>query len=145
MVNGPSTILVVDDDDDSRDILRSLLRDEGHRAVVARNGRLALDVLRLFTPDLIVLDLKMPVLDGWGFDRERARNPRLQQVPIIVVSAFNHNEGRLYEIDAKYFFRKPIDVPLFLRVVGALVRGSELDPKTAALAGRHTLTASGSR
>ena len=141
MVNSASTILVVDDDDDSRDILRSLLRDEGYRVVVARNGRLALDVLRLFTPDLIVLDLKMPVLDGWGFDRERARNPRLRSVPVIVVSAFDHTEGRLYEIDAQCFFRKPIDVPLFFQCVHAILGGGELDPRTRERAGRGQLIA----
>src|SRR5688500_10288251 len=141
MTESASTILVVDDDDDSRDILRALLRDDGYRVVVARNGRLALDVLRLFTPDLIVLDLKMPVLDGWGFDRERSRNPRLSSVPLVVVSAFDHTEGRLYELEAKCFFRKPIDVPLFLEGVRTLLGGDDLAPRMARLAGRAQLMA----
>ena len=94
-------IVIVEDDEDSRDVLRAVLEAEGFRVAVARNGRAALDLLRVFVPAVIVLDLRMPELDGWGFDRARAFLPGVRDVPVIVVSAFSHPEARLHELDAQ--------------------------------------------
>ena len=103
-------VLVVDDDDAIREALCELLEDAGFATVGARHG---LEALRVLTasptaPTFILLDLMMPVMDGWAFCRSRWRSQTLRQIPVILISAVdlsetNHPTG----IDA--FLRKPID------------------------------------
>ena len=77
-------VLVVDDDPDILDALSEILEVEGYDVQRARNGREALQRLEQAMPDLVLLDLMMPVMDGWAFARSRARGAR---PPIIVLSA----------------------------------------------------------
>ena len=80
-------VLVVDDDASIRDLLAEELRYSGYSVITARNGSEALDRLHVTMPDVIVLDLMMPVMDGWTFV-ERYRDSAVRQsVPIIAVSA----------------------------------------------------------
>ena len=82
------SILVVEDDEDAREAMVALLQMKGYRAVPAGNGREALDYLdQAPAPDLIILDLWMPVMDGWHFRSEQTRNPRIAHIPVIVVTA----------------------------------------------------------
>jgi CheY-like chemotaxis protein len=82
------TILVVEDDDASREALRDLLVDEGYAVATALNGRLALEYLRgAPAPSLILLDLLMPEMDGDAFLGERKRDPALSAIPVILMSA----------------------------------------------------------
>jgi CheY-like chemotaxis protein len=82
-------ILIVDDDPDIRDTVGDVLADEGYDVKLAANGREALDWLvqaeRL--PDLVLLDLMMPELDGWGFVAEVDRSERFAALPIVIFSA----------------------------------------------------------
>ena len=103
-------VLVVDDDDAIREALCELLEDAGFATVGARHGLEALKILAAMatTPTFILLDLMMPVMDGWAFCRSRWRSQTLRQIPVILISAVdlsetNHPTG----IDA--FLRKPID------------------------------------
>ena len=81
-------VLVVDDDRHVRDALRALLETMGFRVAVAVNGADALERLRHETlPCLVVLDLEMPVLDGWGFRDALLHEPRFARIPVIVISA----------------------------------------------------------
>lgn len=81
-------VLVVDDDADIRDTLCQVLEDEGYRVAAAANGQLALDYLASHpAPNLIVLDLMMPVLDGWQFMVHKGANPALAGIPVLVVTA----------------------------------------------------------
>ena len=80
-------ILVVDDDPDIRESLREVLEDEGYAVACVGNGREALDYLhREPRPRVILLDLMMPVMDGWQFRREQQRDPSLAPIPVVVVS-----------------------------------------------------------
>src|SRR5437667_10097986 len=80
-------LLVLEDDDNTRTALAVLLRDAGYVVVSAANGREALDRLRNGpTPDLVLLDMLMPVLDGWHFLRQLKALPYLADVPIVVVT-----------------------------------------------------------
>jgi CheY-like chemotaxis protein len=81
-------VLVVDDDQDIRDALCELLRDEGYDAVAAGNGQEALAYLGAGRmPCVILLDLMMPVMDGWEFRRRQASDPELSKIPVIVITA----------------------------------------------------------
>ncbi len=113
---GPSCVLVIEDDHDARVALRNILEEEGYRVVSVTDGRRALDTLermRAEPPQLILLDLMLPVMDGWQFiERLRAAHG-LSQIPIAVISAFEREppEGVVE------YLRKPIKLEALLRLV----------------------------
>lgn len=82
-------ILVVDDDASLREQIVALLRDEGYRTLGAANGREALDVLETDTPSLILLDLSMPVMDGWQFLAERERHRTARKAAVVLLSGMS--------------------------------------------------------
>jgi CheY-like chemotaxis protein len=110
-------ILVVDDDAGSRRALTTLLRDEGFAVAAVAGGRDAMDYLQGSPlPQLIVLDLMMPDVDGWDVRHAQKIDPRLAAIPVIAVSA----AGKLPDADAQ--FRKPLDFEKFLGAVKKYVR-----------------------
>lgn len=125
------TVLVVDDDQDQREALRDLIREEGFRSVGAKDGAAALGVLRLFTPALIVVDIRMPEVDGFAFDRARCSDPRLANIPEIVISGMGFPDVRLQELGAQFFLRKPIDPRLFARLLRCILQRTEVDAETS--------------
>ncbi len=101
-----SDVLIVDDDPDCVDALRFLLEDQGYRVQVAQNGREALDHFASGgRPDVIILDLLMPVMDGLEFLRRRREDPVLAGTPVIVLTA---TDGRIASRD-DVVLRKPVD------------------------------------
>jgi CheY-like chemotaxis protein len=112
-------ILVVEDDDDAREAMVALLQMKGYRAVPAGNGKEALDYLhKAPVPDLIILDLWMPVMDGWQFRAEQIKDPRLKKVPVIVVTALSDRD----DLDANEVIIKPVDVDRLLTSVSQYCR-----------------------
>ena len=87
--NDRGAILVVDDDESLREQIVALLRDEGYRALGAANGREALDVLETDTASLILLDLSMPVMDGWQFLAEREHHHAARQAAVVLLSGMS--------------------------------------------------------
>lgn len=81
-----ATVLVVDDDADVTDTMREILEDEGHRVMVANNGRQALELARSVRPDLVLLDLEMPEMDGRHFLALVRATPELASVQVVVLS-----------------------------------------------------------
>ncbi len=81
-------ILVVDDDDDFRETLSEVLTEAGYPVQQAENGEVALAKAAEEAPGIVLLDLKMPVLDGWGVMERMRENPRSAAVPILVLSAY---------------------------------------------------------
>jgi CheY-like chemotaxis protein len=103
-----SGILVVDDDPDIRDSLKEVLEDEGYTVNCVANGREALEYLhRSPRPCVILLDLMMPVMDGWQFRREQKLDPRIADIPLIVITATGK---RPVLIDADELVMKPLDL-----------------------------------
>ena len=101
-----ATILVVDDDAAVVRPLARFLELEGFTTVTAANGLEALKYLRGGGgASVIVLDLRMPVMDGWAFRREQLRDPMLAQIPVVVLSGADHD--RVPEILAAAAFEKP--------------------------------------
>jgi CheY-like chemotaxis protein len=80
-------VLIVEDDEDCREMLAALLVAHGYRIVTAENGAEALTVARQHQPCLILLDLMMPVMDGEDFRRTQLADPQIRDIPIVVVSA----------------------------------------------------------
>jgi CheY-like chemotaxis protein len=81
-------ILVVDDDDDFREALSEVLVDAGYPVQQAENGEVALARTAVEVPGVVLLDLKMPVLDGWGVMERMRNDPRSAAIPILILSAY---------------------------------------------------------
>ena len=109
-------ILIVDDDRDTREGLAEVLALAGYLVRTAANGKIALQQARENRPDLIVLDLVMPVMSGWQFMEAQRRDPGLAPIPVIVASASidSRVEG------AAFLLRKPFDPDTLLAVVAGL-------------------------
>src|SRR4051794_30084130 len=113
-------VLIVEDDADLRDMMATLLDLEGFETVAAPNGDAALELLdpRL---DAIVLDLMMPVMDGWEFRRRQLSHPRVADIPVIVVSAVHvQREGGTVACAAH--LSKPIDFDRLIRTLASVCR-----------------------
>ena len=82
------SILVVDDDDDFREALCEVLSEAGYPVEQAGDGEAALRRMAVEAPGLVLLDLKMPVLDGWGVVDRMRRDPATAPIPVLVLSAF---------------------------------------------------------
>ena len=114
---GAGFILVIDDDADIRESLSEMLIDEGHRVRMAANGREGLDLLRTSpTPCMILLDLMMPVMNGWQFVREQAGDPLLASIPVWVITAAGDAHPPPPGVTG--VLRKPFQLSQLLDVVG---------------------------
>ena len=113
----PPTVFIIEDDPDTREMLGRFLELEGFRVETAENGRQALERLEAGTrASVIVLDLMMPVMDGWQFRREQVRRAHLARIPVIVVSAAGRD--RISQIDADAYLSKPVDLEELLARIG---------------------------
>lgn len=117
-----ANILVVEDNDDVREMMAVTLELEGHEVSTAVNGRDALNKLRAGErPCVILLDLMMPVMNGWEFRRAIERDPILKSVPVVIVSAATAE--LLHNADAAAYLAKPLDMEQLLHVVGGFCGG----------------------
>ena len=114
-------ILIVDDDESIRQIVRICLTDEGFEVFEAANGQAALAALNEFTPSLILLDLRMPVMDGWEFARLYEQRPGPRAPIVAFVAALNADQD-CADLDAADILAKPFDLDDLLRSVRKLLR-----------------------
>lgn len=113
------TVLVVEDDFDIRDLLVFVLSNNGYRATGVANGREAIAHLRQKQPaDLILLDLMMPIMDGWEFRAAQKSDPTLNDVPVVLLSATEEVKEQAGPLEAAAYLRKPIDLGQLLATVG---------------------------
>jgi putative two-component system response regulator len=107
----PSTILIVDDLADSREILEEILTAPQHHLLLAASGPEALAQAAAHTPDLVLLDVMMPGMDGFEVCRRLRAEPRTAEMPIILLTALDDREARLkgFEAGADDFVSKPVD------------------------------------
>ncbi|MFH0901209.1 MAG: response regulator [Pseudomonadota bacterium] len=111
-------ILVVDDDSDIREALCQVLQDEGHHVVAAANGKEAFDHLRSsLRPRLILLDLMMPIMNGWEFRTEQLRDEALASIPVVIISADREARKKAVSIGAAGFLQKPIQLESLLSII----------------------------
>ncbi len=118
------TLLVVEDDEDIREAIGGLLSSEGFHVIGRSNGREALDWLRASSkPDLILLDLMMPVMDGWQFRIAQREDPKLATIPVLALSA--DSTSKAVAIDADAYLKKPVDYDRLIDTVERLLVESE--------------------
>jgi CheY-like chemotaxis protein len=112
-------VLVVDDDPDALDAITAILEDAGYDALRAANGREALGQLGDHEGhcDLILLDLLMPVMNGWDFRRKQKATPAFADIPVLLMSAGAHMATVSGELNAAGYVTKPVDVSDLLAVV----------------------------
>jgi two-component system, chemotaxis family, chemotaxis protein CheY len=113
-------ILLVDDDPDILSSTQFLIEAEGYEVATAHNGREALACISRTPPDVILLDLMMPVMDGWQFVEELRKGPHAG-LPIIVLSASHGLASKARQLGARGHVSKPFDVDDILRKIGPLV------------------------
>jgi CheY-like chemotaxis protein len=119
-------VLLVDDDLDIREILPETLTELGFDVVTAANGLEALRMVGqlLVRPSVILLDLMMPVMDGYGFLEERAKKPEIASIPVAIITA-GHGIDKVRIGDQAPIIWKPFDVPHLVSVLHQLRAGSE--------------------
>jgi two-component system, cell cycle response regulator len=106
-----STILIVDDEEIGREMLTALLMGQGYHLGFASNGHEALKQAKKLMPDVIILDVMMPEMDGFEVCRQLRRDPNLARVPVIMLTALDDRDSRLQGIEAgaDEFISKPFD------------------------------------
>jgi CheY-like chemotaxis protein len=114
-----ASVLVVDDDDNIREFVSLALLGEGHRVDVATNGAVALERLQLSNPDVILLDMRMPVMDGWQFADAYRKLPG-PHAYLVVMTAARDATRSAAEIDADAHLAKPFELDVLLDLVAAV-------------------------
>lgn len=119
-------MLVADDDINIRKMIMAALRREGYAFSEAGNGQEALDVMRNQRPDVVVLDLMMPIMSGWDVLQEREKEPELRQIPVIIISANRAPEiASAVDKGICAFLPKPFDIGTLSALVKNCVAPSE--------------------
>lgn len=125
--------LVIDDDEGIRAILKTLLkRNFACQVQEAENGQVGLAVLKEYIPDLIFLDVSMPVLDGIGTLEIMHNNPILQKIPVVIVTAINERKvvGSLVALGVSDYLLKPFDIKIGLKRIQKIINKHNLLEKT---------------
>ena len=125
-------ILLCEDDPDLREELADMLAHGGHDVITSMDGWDALHQMRVNRPDLVVLDLLMPVMTGWQFRAEQKRDPALADIPVVVISA--SESAAAVAVDADLYIRKPLRPETLLRAIDDVLAARErmLEPALAA-------------
>ncbi|HVX93287.1 MAG TPA: response regulator [Polyangia bacterium] len=125
MSSGCQGILVIEDDVDILRAVVQVLEDEGHTVRAAENGRAALALLRApdaGLPCVILLDLMMPVMDGWAFRAEQLRDPALAHIPVIVLTADGNAAEKAALMNGAGALRKPVELLTLLAAIQPFVQ-----------------------
>lgn len=121
-----TTILIVEDNEMNRDMLSRRLRFKGYEILMAVDGQLGIDVARAKTPDLVLMDMSLPVVDGWEATRQLKGDAALEHIPIIALTAHAMANDRQKALDAGCddYDTKPIDLARLLGKIEALLSRS---------------------
>lgn len=120
----PIDVMVVDDDPDVRETFEEALVDEGYSVVAAANGRDALELLRSYSPGVILLDLMMPIMNGREFRMAQIVDPSLADIPTVMMTAANRLDEQLAGLTFADVLRKPLGLEDLLGAVHAAVPGA---------------------
>ena len=116
------TILIADDHDDNRELLQLLLSGAGYDVREAKDGIECLAIARNESPDLIVMDLSMPVLDGWGVLQELKADQRTRTIPCMAVTAHAElNRNAAIETGFRAYVSKPYTAETLLKTIAIVL------------------------
>ena len=117
----PGTVLVIDDDPASRELLSRILERDGYRVVAATSGSTGLELAQKVLPDAITLDVMMPGMDGWAVLSQLKANPALEAIPVLLISVAD-DAAKGIAMGASDFISKPVDPRRLLAIVSGHVR-----------------------
>lgn len=110
-------ILVVEDDNSIRELLVEFLESEGYAVDSANNGQEGINLLKEKTPDLILVDLMMPVMDGYAFRTEQLKHDTWRNIPTVVMSAEANAREKMKKFNVTAFLSKPVELDTILQTV----------------------------
>jgi len=115
-------ILIVEDNEMNRDMLSRRLIRKGYDVEIAEDGALGLAAMKSYTPDLVLMDMGLPVMDGWTATSNAKSDPEIAAIPIIALTAhaLEADRVRAMEAGADDFDTKPVDLPRLLGKIEAL-------------------------
>jgi CheY-like chemotaxis protein len=122
-----TTILIVEDNEMNRDMLSRRLQRKGYEVLIAVDGEKGLEVARARTPDLILMDMSLPVVDGWEATRRLKADDRLKHIPVIALTAhaMANDRDKALEAGCDDYDTKPIELPRLLAKMDALLHTLE--------------------
>ena len=118
-----SRILLVEDNEVNRDMLSRRLTKRGHEVSIAVDGAEAVDMAKSESPDLILMDMSLPVINGWDATRALKSNPETRSIPVIALTAhaMSGDREKALEAGCDDFETKPVELPRLLEKIGALI------------------------
>ena len=116
-------ILIVDDSPTETHVLANLLQNNGYLVTVAADGRAGMEVARRNRPDLIIMDVVMPEVNGFQATRSLSRDPKTRDIPIVIVTTKDQETDRIWGLrqGARDYLTKPLDTDELLRKLGNLL------------------------
>ncbi len=123
-------ILLVEDNEMNRDMLSRRLVRHGYEVALALDGQSGVEMTQTEAPDLVLMDMSLPVLDGWEATRRLKANAATQHIPVIALTAHAMSSDREKALEAGCddYDTKPIELPRLLGKIAALLSGSESAP-----------------
>jgi len=121
----PGYLLIVEDDPDIRKLLDTTLTFKGYRVITAPNGKAALEVVQKEQPTVVIADIMMPELDGFGLVHRLRINPKTRNVPVVFITAtYVAPEDKEFalNIGATRFIQKPVDLEMFLKTIAEILK-----------------------
>lgn len=118
-----TTILIVEDNEMNRDMLSRRLERKGYKILIAVDGAMGIDVARANGPDLILMDMSLPVVDGWEATRQIKADEALKHIPVIALTAhaMANDRDKALEAGCDEYDTKPIDLPRLLGKIETLL------------------------
>jgi len=123
MISG-QTVLLVEDNELNRDMMVRRLKRAGLDVITAANGQQALDIMQTEQPGIVLMDMNLPILDGWAASRRAKEDKRISHIPIIALTAHATEEHKIYALEAGCddYATKPVDFPGLLIKIKKLTR-----------------------
>ncbi|MBN2071621.1 MAG: response regulator [Candidatus Krumholzibacteriota bacterium] len=110
------TILLIEDNEKNAYLISFILKNSGYRVVEAMDGKTGISMVREIVPDLILLDIQLPVMDGYAIARELARDQKLKKIPIVAVTSYAMpgDRERIMDAGCAGYIEKPINPATFV-------------------------------
>ena len=121
-------ILLVEDNEMNRDMLSRRLQRKGYQVVLALDGQSGVEMAQTQAPDLVLMDMSLPVLDGWEATRRLKADLATQHIPVIALTAhaMSGDRGKAFEAGCDDYDTKPVEMPRLLAKIESLLRGGQM-------------------